>query len=221
MRGEPRSHRLLQFARLLRVVLRHPGADAGEDVLLLQLAEVVRRVPEAVRVVDAQAGHLSLGEQPEDEFVRRAEDLGLLDADRRQVVDVEEAAVVDLLRRDAPEGRAVGLRVEQIVEQSRCRASSVALKASSAACDGITDFRAGVVERGDAPLDDFLLAVALGHLLRVGLVRGGEVAERGEDARQFEDVLVLRAQLLDQCIAADSRGCGRRSAARSGSAVSQ
>ena len=45
------------------------------------------------------------------------EDVGLFDADGGQLVDVEEAAIIDLLGRHAPEGRAIRLGGDQRVEQ--------------------------------------------------------------------------------------------------------
>ena len=55
-------------------------------------------------------------QQLEDAAVRRLEHLRLLHADGRQLVDVEEAAVVDLVGRHPPEGQPVGLGVEQRLE---------------------------------------------------------------------------------------------------------
>ena len=71
------------------------------------------RVQQAVDVVDAQARHLAGAQQLEGLVVDRFQHLRLLDADRGQVVDVEEATVVDLLGGDAPEAQAVGLIGQQ------------------------------------------------------------------------------------------------------------
>src|SRR5262249_55586541 len=69
----------------------------------LQMAKVLFRIVESVNMVDAQAGNVAFFYQAEDQCVNRGEDFGLLDANGGQFVDVEEAAVVDLVRRHAPE----------------------------------------------------------------------------------------------------------------------
>ena len=67
-------------------------------------------------MVDAQPGHRAGGDQAQEEGVRRGEDLRHLLAHGGQLVDGEEAAVVDLLARRAERGEAVRLRVQQPVE---------------------------------------------------------------------------------------------------------
>ncbi len=58
-----------------------------------------------------------VADQPEDEPVRLVEHARILHPDRREPVHVEEAPVVDLLPGDAPEREAVGLRVEEPLEE--------------------------------------------------------------------------------------------------------
>ena len=60
---------------------------------------------------------LPSAQQPQDQLVRGGEDLRLLHAQGGQFVDVEEAAVVDLVGGDPPVRQAIGLLVEQVVEQ--------------------------------------------------------------------------------------------------------
>ena len=43
---------------------------------------------------------------------------GIFDPDAGQGVDVEEAAVVDVARRDAPMGEAIGLRLQDAVQRA-------------------------------------------------------------------------------------------------------
>ena len=56
-------------------------------------------------------------DQFEEKLVRRLENLRHFHPDRGQVVDVEEAPVVDLLRGHPPEGEPIGLLVEQRVKR--------------------------------------------------------------------------------------------------------
>ena len=68
--------------------------------------------------------------------MRGREHFRLLHADRRELVDVEEAPVVDLLTRHAPERQPIHLRVEQPVEE--IEASRIARRAVEA-LDGLID----------------------------------------------------------------------------------
>ena len=68
-------------------------------------------------MVDAQAVDAALAHEAEDRLVRAGEDLGFLDAQPGEAVDVEEAAIVDVARRDAPMGEPVGLRLEDAMQR--------------------------------------------------------------------------------------------------------
>ena len=152
------------------------GGDLGEvsracpqEEGALQVAEIPRRIPEAVGVVDAQGGDLALVEQLEEQPVGLGEDLRLLHVDRRQLVDVEEAAVVDLLRGHAPVRHAVGLLLEEPVEGVEAArlagppVDALTLAASAPAHRPVAD------QRRQRRLIS-LLAAAL-DALRAGLVR--------------------------------------------------
>ena len=68
-------------------------------------------------MIDAQAGDGAALHQLEDEAVHLVEHRRVFHAQRRELVDVEEAPVVDLLRRDAPVREPVRLLVEQPIER--------------------------------------------------------------------------------------------------------
>ena len=107
-------------------VQRLPMAQDFLDHQILRIAErlgtivkqraVVAGVEEAVDVIDAQALDASRCEQFEHEPVRGAEDFRIFHPHAHEVVDIEEAAVVDLVRRDAPICEPVMLGGEQLVE---------------------------------------------------------------------------------------------------------
>ncbi len=153
---------------------------------LLQAAEIPGRVVEAVGVIDAQSVDLALGDQLQEQAVRGLEDRLVLDAQRRQIVDIEEAAVVDILGRDAPGGEVIGLQVEQLVQ--RIEARGLPCRADEAAhrrLDGAGDRAVGGCERRQAALVQLLLAVALGHLL------GSEGVAVGQRRQRATEVLEL------------------------------
>ena len=68
-------------------------------------------------MVDPEPGHPSGADEPEDEAVRLGEDFGVLHANGGQLVDVEEATVIDFLARHAPEREPVRLLAQEVVEQ--------------------------------------------------------------------------------------------------------
>ena len=80
------------LARLQDLLDEHvrPAGELGEVV------EVLRGIAQAVGVVDAQPVHELVGEPAPDLLVGPLEPLGLLDPDRREGVDREEASVVEL-----------------------------------------------------------------------------------------------------------------------------
>ena len=74
-------------------------------------------MPQTVHVVDAQAVNGTVADELKGQPMRRLENLRQLDANRSEIVDVEEAPVIDLLRGDAPETEAVDLAIEQLVKR--------------------------------------------------------------------------------------------------------
>src|SRR3546814_4402227 len=83
---------------------------------------MIRRPPRSTRT-DTLFPYTTLF-RAEDEPVNGVEDLGKLDPDAGQVVDVEKPPIVDFTGCDAPEGDAIGLRLEQAVQGERIRLRS-------------------------------------------------------------------------------------------------
>jgi hypothetical protein len=165
-------------------------------------------------VIDSHPGHSAGPDELEQKFVRSVEDLGQFHPDRGEIVDVKEAAVIDFLRRHAPEGEAIGLVVEQMIE--RIKASGLARLA--------VDLRDGLPHRGldlgrflatplQPALDDFLFPRPLRDPLRIGFGAPRQIFERRDDALKFGvKILVLeRRQLLErdlENVAVGARGNG-------------
>ena len=166
---------------------------------MLKALEVAGRVHQAVDVVDAQARHLAGAQQLERLVVDGIQHVGQLDADGGQVVDVEEAAVVDLLGGDAPEAQAVGLIGEQRLQAvEAARVPLVAVDRREAALQRVAHGGAARHQRVEAPLDDLLLAHALAHLLGLGVPAGRQVRGRGDDALDLEHVGVIGRMAVAQ-----------------------
>ena len=122
---------------------RRPVAGDGRQVegrrlrvTALQPLEVANRIVEPVRVIDAQPVDLAGRGELEEELVRRVEHRLFLHPERGEVVDVKEAAVVDLVGGDAPEREPVRLRFEQLVQAlERVRRAGLAVDQAERALD--------------------------------------------------------------------------------------
>ncbi len=87
-------------------------AVGGLARLGLQLLEILRGIVEAVGMIDAQAIELAVAEQFQHQSMRGLEHRLVLHAKRGEIVDVEEAAVVDVIRRHSPVGEAIALALQ-------------------------------------------------------------------------------------------------------------
>jgi len=138
--------------------------------------------------------------------VRIGEDTRVFHAERGELVQVEEASVVDLVSCHAPRGESVVLVEEKRVEL----------------VGALVDRNDGRVHRGDdvgrrsekrpqAPLHHVGLTRARRTLLRRHRRRGGEVPDRGDDALQLLGVRVTaRDREVRQCRFEDRAVAPRR-----------
>src|SRR5258708_31964413 len=67
-------------------------------------------------MVNAQAVYLAFCNQFKNQTVGSLEDVLIFHADSREVVGIEKAAVIDVLRSDPPVGQAIGLRFYEFVK---------------------------------------------------------------------------------------------------------
>ena len=100
-----------------------PGLRCGDEfrIARLQLLEIARGVEQPIRVVDAQAADRAVPGEIEHVSVRCLEDLRILHAQRRQIVDIKKAPIVDFVRCDPPVREPVGLRIEQHMQRVEAR----------------------------------------------------------------------------------------------------
>src|SRR3546814_16113849 len=79
-------------------------------------------------MVERKAFDLAVVDPAEDEPVKGVEDRWKRDPYAGQVVDVEKPPIVDFTGCDAPEGDAIGLRLEQAVQGERIRLAAFAVE---------------------------------------------------------------------------------------------
>ena len=164
---------------------------AHARVVFLERGEILARVIQTVRVVDAHAGDFFLFEQLPEELVRGLEHLRQFHADGGQGVDVEEAAVVDFLRRDAPGTQAVGLRIDEMIERIEgTRVARRALDMFERVGDGGGDGRLVRAEFFQPGLGDLFLAGTFGDARGIGLGAQRHVLQLRHDALQFGEIRV-------------------------------
>src|SRR4030095_13984583 len=154
--------------------------DSLRDIALLELAEISRRVPEAIWMIHPQAGSFFLRKKPKNELVGSLENLGEFNADRRQFIDIEKPAVVDLFAGVSPEGEAIGLRFNQSVQQIKAlRLTHRAVKLSQSHVNGASHLRICLKKRGNAPLDNLFLPFTFFQLFRIHLGARRKIADSG------------------------------------------
>ena len=78
--------------------------------------EIGGRVEQAVGMIDPQARDEAPGDEREDQLVGRGEYTRHLHSQRAELVDVEEAPVVDVVERGLPMGKAIELVLEQLMQ---------------------------------------------------------------------------------------------------------
>ncbi len=82
------------------------------DRTVLERFEIFSWQIQAVGMIDPQSGHCSCSDKIEKQQVRSLEYFRQFHPNSGQIVHIEEAPVVDLLSRDAPESETIRLRVE-------------------------------------------------------------------------------------------------------------
>ena len=87
--------------------------------------EVLDGIAQAVDVVEPQPLQLAFRDQPPDQAMDRLERAGVLDAQSRKRIDIEEAAVVDVAGSEPPVAEPVVLAFEQMVQRQRRRGDPV------------------------------------------------------------------------------------------------
>ena len=149
--------------------------------------EVVAWISQPVDVIDAKTVDLAILHPLDDAPVRCAEDGRILHAERDELVDVEKAAVIDLVRGAAPEDEGVDLRIEQRRD---------ARVGAAIGGEGAGSVLERVVDTGRTGRECFEAAQELGGLLLSALDECAASAEsrrkrgeRHEDGREL--VLIL------------------------------
>src|SRR6185437_4181984 len=118
--------------------------------------EILLRIAQPVRMIDANAIEDACIKPLENAAVRSFENVPALDAQPHQRVDIEEAPVSEFLVRGAPVGEAVVLFVEQRVEQV-----DVAVDGLDRLADVIAYIAPLFARARQQPVDDGLIAMPL------------------------------------------------------------
>ena len=127
-----------------------------------QALKILRGVAQAVDVVEPQALQLSFGDQPPDQAMGRLESAGILDAQSRQRVDVEKAAVIDVAGSKPPVAELVMLAFEQMMQRQGLRGTV------RSGAIGVEPARDDLGDRRRSPVSSALKA---GASFRLGLRR--------------------------------------------------
>ena len=172
------------LAQLLerRIGLAQPVCHA-EDVVLLEALEILLWIVEPIRMIDAHPVHLALAQQAQDQPVGGSKHFRFFHTQRGQFVDIEEAPVVDLFRSDTPVTETIDLGLQQSIQEIKTlRLARHAVEERYRILQKGTHRRVRLGQRCQAPLDDFLFALALGYSRWVSLAAQRQVTNGGENA---------------------------------------
>ncbi len=142
-------------------------------------------------MVDAKSVEFSLGDEFQDQLVGLVEDLFVLGAKGGEIVDIEEAAVVDVVGGDTPLREAVRLGLDEFMQ--RVEATGIVGRAVDRGYileDECFYFVRSRAQSDQTTLLHFLFTVALDFLLGRGATTVRQVAERGDDALQVQEIFV-------------------------------
>jgi len=115
----------------------------------LQALAIAPRIEQPVDVIDAQAVEPALRDERQHAVMGAREEFRQLHADAGEIVDVEEPAIVDLVRGGPPIGRAPGLRLEKRMEAAPARRLA---RLAHQACRRLLDRRRAPRGRGSRVL---------------------------------------------------------------------
>ena len=163
----------------------------------LQPAQIILRIGKAVDVIDPQTIDAPLANEAEYGFVHAIEDLVLLDAQPGKIVDVEEAPVVDVARRDPPMRQPIGLGFEQAVQRPEAfRHPDRAVDERDGALDRLVERirgrdgagklqfqHLGIGRKSAAPFREVSSPMSRSFSLMVRISAGGAVSSKAASAR--------------------------------------
>ena len=137
-------------------------------------------------MIDTQAGRRAASHELEDEAVDLVEHPRVFHSERREVIHIKEAAVVNFLRGDPPKCQPVRLRVEQLIERvEAARIARFAVDPRQCLFDRLLHLRRFRASALQTSLDDFLFTDALRDALRIGFGALRQIFKRGQNALQF------------------------------------
>ena len=161
----------------------------------LEAAEVLAGGVKPVGVVDPESGDDALADEAKDKSVCLREDARVLHPDGRQLVDVEEASVVDLLPCDTPGGEPVDLVVEKPVQEIEApRVAGGAVEEPHVLGDKVADVARCLQEPRELLVGDLRLPMARGQPLGIRLRAVGNREQQLVDVLQLEQGRVLGPQ---------------------------
>ena len=120
-------------------------------------------------MVDAKSVEFPLSDKVQDQLVRLVEDLFVLGAKRSEIVDIEEATVIDVIGGNAPLGEAIRLGLDEFMQSVE---TTGIIGSAVNCCYVLSDEFLYVVrsraQSGQTALLHFLFTVALDLLLGGG-----------------------------------------------------
>jgi hypothetical protein len=143
-------------------------------------------------MIETDPGDVSLLHQVQQQRMGGGKHPWVLHAQAREIVDVEEPAVVDLIERRPPVRQTIRLQFEQTVQPIEALGRArLPVDLGHRAVDVVSHLARAVRERGQALPRHFLGALPFEDRRLVGFGIGRHGGQRGEDVPQLADVGVI------------------------------
>ena len=164
-------------------------------------------------MVQTQAVYLALGQKVKNKTMGGIEYCWLFDTHAREVIDIEEAAVVDLVGGNAPVRKPIALKLDQIVQLVETDGiSSAAVEFGQIVGDVTDDVGTAFAHDGKIAFVHVLVALALGHGRRRSICTRRQTRKCGKQSLQFHKLHVAFAQNVGKpfTLVSDDGRIGRR-----------
>ena len=155
------------------------------------------RIAQTVGVIDSQPGDQPFCEQMADQSMDGVEHARFLDANRRELVDIEKPAVVDFIGRDPPVGQPVPLLIQQLFEliETAC-VPFLAVDLPDRAIQRVFHGRRRLDQIGQTATSDLLFSIPFFHRERIATIAWRQITELRDDALQLDPVGAALARRL-------------------------
>ena len=137
-------------------------------------------------MIDPQSGDRSGPDKIDNQLVRGVEHFRQFHPDCRQIVHVEETAIINFFSRDPPEREAIRLRIKKLIQSIEAAGIARAtVNLRERFLNRALDLGRFLTTPFQTALYNFFFARALRNFFRICLSPPRQILQRGQDALEF------------------------------------